>query len=123
VQDLTSEIARNAPFYTDLHEKHVAVKGLSVGDTLEYATSSKLTKPYAEGQFWSAFNFSRGIALHEQFLVDVPKARPVKFLSLGLRRKSSTLGTVASTNSPAPTCTKTTRKNSTPEMLLLPTSS
>jgi tetratricopeptide (TPR) repeat protein/transglutaminase-like putative cysteine protease len=92
VQDLTSEIARNAPFYTDLHEKHVAVKGLSVGDTVEYATSSKLTKPYAEGQFWSAFNFSRGIALHEQFLVDVPKARPVKFLSPGFTPEVVDLG-------------------------------
>lgn len=32
VQDLTSDVARSAPMYTDQHEKHVAVKGLSVGD-------------------------------------------------------------------------------------------
>jgi len=30
-QDLTSEITRNAPMYTDMHEKHVAVRGLAVG--------------------------------------------------------------------------------------------
>src|SRR5579864_1303600 len=37
VQDLDAEITRNAPFYSDLREKHVAVKGLGKGDILEYA--------------------------------------------------------------------------------------
>src|SRR5271169_2426101 len=36
VQDLDSEITRSAPFYSDLREKHVAVKGLGNGDILEY---------------------------------------------------------------------------------------
>src|ERR1017187_4730663 len=32
VQDMASEITREAPFYSDLREKHVAVKGLGTGD-------------------------------------------------------------------------------------------
>ena len=36
VQDLDSEITRSAPFYSDLREKHVAVKGLGKGDILEF---------------------------------------------------------------------------------------
>jgi Domain of Unknown Function with PDB structure (DUF3857) len=36
VQDLDAEITRSAPFYSDLREKHVAVKGLGRGDILEY---------------------------------------------------------------------------------------
>jgi Domain of Unknown Function with PDB structure (DUF3857) len=35
IQDMTSGISRDAPFYSDLREKHVAVKGLGAGDTLE----------------------------------------------------------------------------------------
>src|ERR1700738_90379 len=58
VQDMPSEITRQAPFYSDLHEKHVAVKGLGVGDVLEFQTHWRTTKPLAPGQFWLAFNFS-----------------------------------------------------------------
>ena len=36
VQDMASDITREAPFYSDLREKHVAVRGLGVGDVLEY---------------------------------------------------------------------------------------
>jgi Domain of Unknown Function with PDB structure (DUF3857) len=36
VQDLDSEVSRQAPMYTDAREKHVAVKALSTGDVLEY---------------------------------------------------------------------------------------
>src|SRR5713226_3695321 len=35
-QDMAAQITREAPFYSDLREKHVAVKGLSVGDVLEF---------------------------------------------------------------------------------------
>lgn len=45
VQDLSTDVARSAPMYTDQHEKHVAVKGLSVGDTLEYRTVSITNQP------------------------------------------------------------------------------
>ena len=44
VQDLDAEITRSAPFYSDLREKHVAVKGLGKGDILEYEAHG-VTKP------------------------------------------------------------------------------
>src|ERR1700686_874131 len=34
--EMPSDITREAPFYSDLKEKQVAVKGLEIGDTLEY---------------------------------------------------------------------------------------
>jgi len=32
VQDMPADVTRTAPLYSDIHEKHVAVKGLGVGD-------------------------------------------------------------------------------------------
>jgi tetratricopeptide (TPR) repeat protein/transglutaminase-like putative cysteine protease len=84
VQDLTSDVARSAPMYTDQHEKHVAVKGLSVGDTLEYRTVSTVIKPLAPGQFWFSHNFSKQtLTLHELLEINVPKDRAVRVLSPG----------------------------------------
>jgi tetratricopeptide (TPR) repeat protein len=81
-QDMPSEITREAPFYSDLREKHVAVKGLSVGDVLEYQSHWRGTKPLAPGQFWFAYNFSHdGIILQEQLQISVPRDRPVKWNS------------------------------------------
>ena len=36
VLDMPSEITREAPFYSDLKEKQIAVKGLEISDALEY---------------------------------------------------------------------------------------
>src|SRR5450432_3638111 len=73
-QDVSSEIARAAPTYTDEHEKHVPVRGLAVGDTLEYRTTSTLHTPLAAGQFWFSRYFSRQlITLHETLELNVPK--------------------------------------------------
>src|SRR5579872_574798 len=81
-QDMPSDITRQAPFYSDLHEKHVAVKGLSVGDVLEYQTKWHVTKPLAPGQFWTAFNFPRDfIVLHEEIQISVPRDRAIKWKS------------------------------------------
>ncbi|MGC2790832.1 MAG: DUF3857 domain-containing protein, partial [Candidatus Sulfotelmatobacter sp.] len=52
VQDLDAEITRSAPFYSDLREKHVAVKGLAKGDILEYEAHWHSVKPLVPGQFW-----------------------------------------------------------------------
>ena len=41
VQDMAAEITRQAPFYSDLREKHVAVKGLGIGDVLEFKTTAR----------------------------------------------------------------------------------
>ena len=59
-QDVTSEVMRAAPMYSDYHEKHLAVKGLGVGDVLEYQVTTRLLKPLIPGQFWFAFRLRKG---------------------------------------------------------------
>jgi tetratricopeptide (TPR) repeat protein/transglutaminase-like putative cysteine protease len=82
VQDMAAQITREAPFYSDLHEKHVAVKGLSVGDVLEFRTEERTTKPLAPGQFWTSYGFTHEqIVLDEQLEIRVPRERAVKFKS------------------------------------------
>ena len=79
IQDLDSEITRAAPFYSDLREKHVAVKGLGKGDTLEYAAHWQTTKPLAPGQFWFQYSFDHeGIVLNERLEIKVPADRAIK---------------------------------------------
>jgi tetratricopeptide (TPR) repeat protein/transglutaminase-like putative cysteine protease len=79
VQDLDAEITRSAPFYSDLREKHVAVKGLGKGDVLEYKAHWRSTKPLIPGQFWFTYNFQHeGIVLVERLEISVPAGRVVK---------------------------------------------
>ena len=71
IQDMTSEVSREAPMYSDLREKHVPVKGLEPGDTLEYSVRWQLEKPLATGQFWIGYQFIKNaIVLDEQLARD-----------------------------------------------------
>jgi tetratricopeptide (TPR) repeat protein len=82
VQDVTSEIYRDAPLYSDLREKHVAVKGLEPGDTLEYSVRWQLEKPLAKGQFWLGYQFIKSaVVLDERLEISVPRERDVKLKS------------------------------------------
>jgi tetratricopeptide (TPR) repeat protein/transglutaminase-like putative cysteine protease len=86
VQDMAAEITRQAPFYSDLHEKHVAVKGLSIGDVLEFRTDQHTTKPLAPGEFWTDYRFTRElIVLDEQLEISVPHGRAVKLKSAAIQ--------------------------------------
>ncbi|MFZ0293420.1 MAG: DUF3857 domain-containing protein, partial [Candidatus Sulfotelmatobacter sp.] len=79
VQDLDAEITRSAPFYSDLREKHVAVKGLGKGDILEFEAHWHAIKPLVPGQFWYQYNFHHeGIVLNERLEIKVPADRAVK---------------------------------------------
>jgi len=79
VQDLDSEITRSAPFYSDLREKHVAIKGLGKGDILEYEAHWHTTKPLIPGQFWFQYSFQHdAIVLNERLEIKVPSERAVK---------------------------------------------
>ena len=81
-QDMTADITRAAPFYTDAHETHVAVKGLGVGDLLEYQGHWQHNKPLIPGQFWLEYNFGhQGIVLEEIVEISVPRGRTVKLKS------------------------------------------
>ena len=82
IQDMTSQVSREAPMYSDLREKHVPVKGLEPGDTLEYSVRWQLEKPLATGQFWIGYQFIKSaIVLDEQLEISVPREREVKLKS------------------------------------------
>lgn len=78
VQDMPADVTRQAPMYSDIHQKHVAVKGLSVGDTLESKVTLRTLKPEVPGQFWFEYSFEKNlIILDEQLDLDLPAGKPV----------------------------------------------
>ncbi len=77
-KDVTTPIARDAPAYSESEEKHIALPELAAGDALEYEIATRLTKPFAPGEFWFTHNFLRSaIVLGENLEVSVPEARAV----------------------------------------------
>jgi tetratricopeptide (TPR) repeat protein/transglutaminase-like putative cysteine protease len=79
VQDLTANVARVAPMYTDYREKHITVPSLRPGDTLEYSIVNTTVTPLAPNQFWLSYDFDRNIiVLHETLEVNVPKNKELK---------------------------------------------
>jgi Domain of Unknown Function with PDB structure (DUF3857) len=85
-QDMPADVTREAPFYSDLQEKHVAVKGLGPGDLLEYQVHWERHKPLVPGQFWLEYNFAHdGIVLAEEVQVSVPRDRALKIKSFLLK--------------------------------------
>jgi len=82
IQDLPAEVSRVAPLYSDIHEKHVAVKGLDVGDVLEYLARFRVVKPEVPGQFWYEDSFAtKAIVRDERLEISVPKDKYVKVVS------------------------------------------
>lgn len=82
IQDMPAEITRAAPFYSDIHEKHVTVKGLSVGDVLEYQVRFRTLKAQVPGQFWYEHNFFKdNVVEDEELEINVPKDKYVKVSS------------------------------------------
>ena len=82
ILDMPSDITRAAPFYSDIKEKHVAVKGLEIGDVLEYQSRESVKTPLDPGQFWFAHDFfQEGICLQEKLQIRVPRGRNVKVAS------------------------------------------
>ena len=76
VQDLASDVARTAPTYSDAREKQVPVKGLGVGDILEYREVLLHTRAEAPGQFWYAYDFFKDrVVLEETLRISVPASR------------------------------------------------
>jgi tetratricopeptide (TPR) repeat protein len=82
IQDMPGEVTRTAPLYSDLHEKHVAVKGLRLGDVLEYLVRFRVVKPQVPGQFWFEHSFiTDGIVKDERLEISVPSGKYVKVVS------------------------------------------
>jgi tetratricopeptide (TPR) repeat protein len=81
VQDLSAPIAREAPVYTDLRQKHITVRGLRPGDILEYHVIWRVTTALAANHFWFEHDFfepGRLIVLDEQLVVNIPRDSKVK---------------------------------------------
>jgi len=82
IQDMPADVTRSAPMYSDIHEKHVAVKGLGVGDVLEYLVRYRKVKPEVPGQFWFQDSFIKdAIVKDERLEISVPAAKYVKVSS------------------------------------------
>jgi len=80
--DMPADITRQAPFYSDLHEEQIAVKGLEIGDRLETQYRVTIKKPLDPGQFWESYNFAKGsITLDEELEISVPQQKPVNVKS------------------------------------------
>lgn len=72
--DMPAQVTQQAPFYSDLKQLQVPVRGLQPGDTLEWQAKSIRTKAEAPGQFWGAENFAEdGVVLSQTIELHVPK--------------------------------------------------
>ena len=86
VQDMPADVTRTAPMYSDIHQKHVAVKGLGVGDTLEYQVKLRTLKPEVPDHFWFEYSFEKNlIMLDEQLDIDLPADKAATVASADLQ--------------------------------------
>lgn len=82
IQDMPADVTRSAPMYSDIHEKHVAVKGLGVGDVLEYLVRYRVVKPQIPGHFWYEDSFVKDAIVKDETLeLSVPADKYVKVVS------------------------------------------
>ncbi|HKN60260.1 MAG TPA: DUF3857 domain-containing protein [Candidatus Acidoferrales bacterium] len=76
VRDTPAKSSADAPAYSGYKEKHVTVPSLVPGDTLEYEVVTRLTTPFAAGEFWFQHNFTRdAIVLDERLELNLPQGR------------------------------------------------
>jgi transglutaminase-like putative cysteine protease len=82
IQDMPAEVTRSAPIYRDIHEKHVAVKALGVGDILEYQIRQRTIKPEIPIQFWLEYSFTKSTLVKNEVVeVSVPLTKSLKIAS------------------------------------------
>ena len=82
--DMPADVTREAPLYSDLKEKHVPVRALASGDTLEYEVDTTINKAEAPGEFWGADHFTPPgtvVVLAEILNLEVPADKYVQVWS------------------------------------------
>jgi hypothetical protein len=82
--DMSADVTREAPLYSDLKEKHLPVRSLSPGDTLEYEVDTTINKAEAPGEFWGADHFTAPgtlVVMAEVLTLDVPADKYVQVWS------------------------------------------
>jgi hypothetical protein len=74
--DMPTEVMRQAPFYSDLKQKQIPIRGLRSGDRLEWSVRLIYISAEAPGHFWgsSAFTGKEAVALSESFTLRFPKS-------------------------------------------------
>ncbi|HEY9138365.1 MAG TPA: DUF3857 domain-containing protein, partial [Terriglobus sp.] len=74
--EMPSEVTREAPVYSDIREKHLPVRSLSVGDRLEYQFRVTRTKAEAPNAWWGAEHFATGagVVLSQTVTLDAPSS-------------------------------------------------
>jgi tetratricopeptide (TPR) repeat protein len=78
LQEMPAEITRTAPMYSDIREKHVAVKALGVGDTLEYKVRTRTLNSEISGQFWYEETLRKDQVIRDETLeVSLPSGKHV----------------------------------------------
>jgi tetratricopeptide (TPR) repeat protein len=86
MQDMPAAITRESPFYSDLQEKHVAVKALGVGDILETLAVWRTDRPLVPGQFGFHFSWSpEFVCLRHELTLNVPRDRKLKWTSAAVQ--------------------------------------
>lgn len=72
--DMPAPVTQQAPFYSDLKQRQIPVRGLQPGDTLEWQATSVRTKAEAPGQFWGSESFAQDVVVLSQTIeLHVPK--------------------------------------------------
>lgn len=80
--DLPAPVTQQAPLYSDLKVLQIPVRGLRVGDTLDYRARVDLKSAEAPSQFWQNYTFLKtGVALSETLALDVPAGTYVQVWS------------------------------------------
>lgn len=82
--EMPADVSRQAPLYSDLKEKHLPVRSVSSGDTLEYEIDTSINKADAPGQFWGSEHFTPPgtvVVLAEVLTLDLPADKYVQVWS------------------------------------------
>jgi tetratricopeptide (TPR) repeat protein len=87
--DVATAVAAATPTYSDLRQKQIPVKGLGLGDVLEYSVRSSQRKPELPGQFWYGEVFiDDAVVLNQTLEIRVPKDKYVQVSSPNLRAET-----------------------------------
>ena len=79
---MPAPVTQQAPLYSDLKQLQVPVRGLRVGDVLEYRVRIQRKDPEAPAQFWDSYKFQeKEITLSETVTLDVPIGKYVQVWS------------------------------------------
>ncbi|WP_353069833.1 DUF3857 and transglutaminase domain-containing protein [Tunturibacter empetritectus] len=86
-------VTQAAPFYSDLKQKQLPIRSLSVGDTLEWQAKIVRTKAEAPGHFWGQETFFEdAVILSQSVELRVPKDAFVNVWSPTLKPTETTAG-------------------------------